>query len=99
MLNTENYSSGFLIDDQAIGGVTKMSDSVFASYVSDHATGETLHYQEFETLTEALSDLRNIPRNWRFESIGCSSHSQQPAHASTASGCSACSSPGGCGSK
>ena len=75
MLNSANYKSGFLVDEEVIGGVTELESGgtapVFAAYVSHYLTGETLSYQEFSTLEPALAFLQSVPRAWKFEAVGC----------------------------
>ncbi|MEW6055958.1 MAG: hypothetical protein AB1540_05025 [Bdellovibrionota bacterium] len=91
LLTTKNYKDGFLIDDETIGGVTEMSNGVFAAYVSHYLTGETLDYREFSSLAEALERLNGIDRKWIYESIGCSSKTSHKATGCSSRGCSKCS--------
>jgi hypothetical protein len=72
LLNAGNYKNGFLVDDEAIGGVTELEGaSGFAAYVSHYLTGETLAYQEFDALEPALAYLSAVPRAWKYEAVGC----------------------------
>ena len=66
-LTAENYNSGFLIDDELMGAVTKTPEG-FASYVLNYATGEYLGYLVFETLEEALFSISQVKRPWKYES-------------------------------
>jgi hypothetical protein len=74
LLTAENYASGFLVDAETIAGVTQVGDggaACFAAYVSHALTGETLQYQEFARLDEALAHLSAIDRPWAYEAVGC----------------------------
>jgi hypothetical protein len=75
LLTATNFKSGFLVDDESIGGVTELDategQAVFAAYVSHYVTGETLAYREFDTLEPALAYLHGIPRAWKYEAVGC----------------------------
>lgn len=71
LLTAENYKHGFLIDNDAIGGVTEMADGVYSAYVSHYATGETLEYREFSALDPALQFLAQVDRPWSYEAVGC----------------------------
>ncbi len=73
-LTTENYSKGFLIDEDLMGGITPHPDQpgVFVAFVLRHTTGEYLGYQPFSDLASALRVLNQIQRPWTFEKIsGC----------------------------
>ncbi|MDR3608128.1 MAG: hypothetical protein P4M08_12200 [Oligoflexia bacterium] len=71
-LTEENYSKGFLVDEEWIGGITADAESPgrFAAYVLRHTTGETVAYQEFESLSQAIELLNAVPRNWAYEALG-----------------------------
>lgn len=98
LLTTENFRQGFLVDDEAIGGVTEMETDdgkrVYSAYVSHYLTGETLAYQECERLADALGFLATIERAWRYEAVGCSS--KKKTTSATSCGTST-NSGGGCG--
>lgn len=104
LLTRENYSKGFLVDDEVIGGVTEMAPEpgqakVFSAYVSHYLTGETYLYQEFDNLDAALDHLATVERQWRYEAIGCGSKKSGSGGGCSTGGCgtSATSSSTGCG--
>jgi len=73
-LTAENYSKGFLVDEELMGGVTTSPEQpgVFVAYVLNHLTGEYLGYQAFPELDQALQALLGVKRSWIFESVsGC----------------------------
>ena len=72
MLNTENYSRGFLIDDELMAGVTQHPEKtdLFVAFVVRHETGEYLGYEAFSSLDSALEVINRIPREWAFEKVG-----------------------------
>lgn len=75
-LTPENYSKGFLMDEELMGGVAEHPTlpGKFLGYVLRHTTGEYLGYQDYSTLEAALAALNAIPRAWSFEkSSGCGS--------------------------
>lgn len=83
-LTTDNYKHGFLVDDEAIAGVTEVGGTeapVFAAYVSHYLTGETYAYREFDRIDDALDFLGAIDRPWIYESIGCGSKKAGAKHA------------------
>lgn len=92
-LTLENFSKGFLIDDEVIGGVTQLADTngapVYAAYMSHYLTGETMDYQEFSDVEAALAFINGIGRDWKFEAIGCSDHGN--AANACGKGCNSCS--------
>ncbi|HUP56519.1 MAG TPA: hypothetical protein VM598_03640 [Bdellovibrionota bacterium] len=71
-LDTENYSRGFLVDEELMAGVTENPDRSggFAAFVLRHETGEYLGYRVFPTLDAALAEINAIPRQWAFEKVG-----------------------------
>jgi hypothetical protein len=82
LLTTENYSGGFLVDEELMAGITAAAavagtpaaepPGQFTAFVLRHTTGEYLGFQNCETLEEALELLNRIPRAWTFESTrGC----------------------------
>jgi hypothetical protein len=71
-LSAQNYSKGFLIDEELMAGVTA-AESEYSAFVLRHTTGEYLGYRAFPSLEEALASINAIPRPWKFESTsGCS---------------------------
>ena len=110
LLNESNYSKGFLISDQTIAGVTLLEEtavgsnsSTFVAYASDYFTGETLYYEERNSLNEALEALKKFTSmlpdsSWNFEAVGCSSNKKSTGLSSVDSSCGncSCSSSGGC---
>ena len=71
-LTKENYSKGFLIDEELMGGVTRnpnCSDE-FVAFILRHSTGEYLGYQPFLNLQDALDTLNQVKRSWSFEVLG-----------------------------
>jgi len=83
-LSAENYSKGFLIDEELMGGVTQHPEQpgLFVAFVLRHTTGEYLGYQPFQDLDEALKVINGVQRPWSFEKT---------------SGCGGCGEGGGCG--
>lgn len=72
-LTVENYQNGFLIDDEALAGVSKQSDPVsggdqYLAYVLDHLTAEHRIAQPFKQLEDALGFINSLQRRWTFES-------------------------------
>lgn len=76
-LTAENYTKGFLVDEELMGGVTTSPEqpgvpSVYVAYVLNHLTGEYLGYQGFPELEQALAAIQSVKRSWIFESVsGC----------------------------
>jgi len=72
LLTAENYSKGFLIDEELMGGVTQHPDQadLFVAFVLRHTTGEYLGYQPFAALDEALAAINQVQRPWQFEKVG-----------------------------
>ena len=71
-LNQENYSKGFLVDEDLMGGVTQdpVNSEIFVAFVLQHTTGEYLGYQPFPALEAALKTINQIPRSWTYERFG-----------------------------
>ena len=71
-LSTENYTQGFLVDEELMAGVTQdpNNPNTYVAFVLQHTTGEYLGYQPFSNLQEALNTLNQIPRSWAFEKVG-----------------------------
>jgi hypothetical protein len=72
MLTSENYSRGFLVDDELMGGVTAHPEQVgtYVAFVLRHTTGEYLGYQPFPALEPALAAINGVRRAWTFEKVG-----------------------------
>jgi len=73
-ITAENYSQGFLVDDELMAGVTETAEKpgTFTAYVLRHTTGEYLGHQTNLRLSEALEMINRIPRDWCFETTkGC----------------------------
>ena len=74
-LNTENYSQGFLVDEELMAGVTQHPEqaNTYVAFVLQHSTGEYLGYQPYTSLDQALDRINQSPRPWTFERIsgGC----------------------------
>jgi hypothetical protein len=71
-LTSENYRQGFLVDEELMAGVTEHPEQpgLYVAFVLHHTTGEYLGYQPFHELTEALTTINKIPRDWAFEKVG-----------------------------
>jgi hypothetical protein len=83
-LTQENYTRGFLVDDELMAGVTQHPENpeLYIAFILQHTTGEYLGYQPFAQLDEALRSINHVPRTWTFENL---------------SGCGGCGEGGGCG--
>ena len=70
-LTLDNYSKGFLMDEELMGGISedKETPGSFNAFVVRHTSGETLAYQKFSNLFEAIRTLNDVPRNWAFEAV------------------------------
>jgi hypothetical protein len=82
-LNTENYTQGFLVDEELMAGVTQHPEQpdTYVAFVLQHTTGEYLGYQPFTGLDSALQAINQIQRSWQFEKVG---------------GCGGCGKEGSC---
>jgi hypothetical protein len=71
-LNPDNYSKGFLVDEELMGGVAPHPDQpgLFVAFVLRHTTGEYLGYQAFEVLDEALQAINSVNRTWAYDQAG-----------------------------
>lgn len=72
-LTVENYSKGFLVDDEWMGGVVESPPDQavgFLAFVLDHTKGEYLGVHHFGRLEDALQCLNKMPRSWDFEGVG-----------------------------
>ena len=70
-LTAENYSKGFLMDEELMAGVSedKVNPGTFHAFVVRHTTGESLGHQLFSDVFEAIRTLNGIERNWSFEAV------------------------------
>ena len=71
-LTPENFSQGFLLDEELLGGVSELKQpeagaEPYLAFVLRHTTGEYLGQQRFASLTDALDVLNRVQRPWRFE--------------------------------
>ena len=68
-LTADNYSKGFLIDEELMGGVTEHPEQkgAYMAYVLRHTTGEYLGYQPYENLDQALMAINTVERAWDYE--------------------------------
>ena len=69
LLTLENYSQGFLIDEELMGGVTGHPElkEQFLAFVLRHTTGEYLGYNAYKNLGEALQAINGVQRAWSYE--------------------------------
>ena len=72
-LTLENYQNGFLIDDEALAGVSRQTNPTtgkeqYLAYVLDHLTAEHRLAQPFERAEEAIGFINSLQRRWTFES-------------------------------
>jgi hypothetical protein len=72
LLNAENYSKGFLIDEELMAGVTEhpAQPGSFVAFVLKLETGEYLGFEKYSTLDDALAAIDRIPRQWIYEKSG-----------------------------
>jgi hypothetical protein len=70
-LTLENHSKGFLMDEELMAGISedKETKGTYHAFVVRHTTGETLAFQKFTNLFEAIRTLNDVPRNWAFEAV------------------------------
>jgi hypothetical protein len=70
-LTAENYSKGFLMDEELMAGISedKANPGTFHAFVVRHTTGESLGHQLFSDVFEAIRTLNGIERNWSFEAV------------------------------
>ncbi len=74
LLSQDNYSKGFLIDEELMGGVSENPDPAggYIAFVLRHTTGEYLGYRKFDRLEDALEAINQVQRPWTYEkSAGC----------------------------
>lgn len=73
-LTANNFSKGFLIDETYMGGVSELEDGRFAAFIIENETANYKTYQEFLSLSEALSFLNGMAQPWSFQkTAGCGS--------------------------
>ena len=72
-LSLENYSTGFLVDDEFLAGVSENPDApgAYLSFLVKQETGEVISLRNFEKLEDALKSVNELPRDWSYEKIGC----------------------------
>lgn len=72
LLTHENYNSGYLIDEELMGGVAADPEKPgsFFAYVLRHSTGESLGTANFDSLDAALTAINEVKRDWSFEKLG-----------------------------
>jgi hypothetical protein len=72
VLNAENYSRGFLIDEELMAGVTQDPENLshYVAFILRHTTGEYLGYQPYLDLELAIQAINQIQRSWTFERLG-----------------------------
>lgn len=78
-ITSDNYSSGFLYDDELMGGITRSKEkpSVFIAFVMRHTTGEYLGYQNFNSLDQAIDAINSVERSWVYQPVsGCGACSE-----------------------
>lgn len=71
LLSSENYTQGFLIDNEWMAGVSEMTDpdartQQYLAYVVDLVTQSTVGAHRFSTLGEALDAIARIRSSWEF---------------------------------
>ena len=68
-LNFENYSKGYLVDNELVAGVSEHPEKpgTFVAFMLDHTTGEYVGYQTFKHVHEALTIINQVERSWKFE--------------------------------
>ena len=66
-LTPENYSQGFLIDEELMGGVST-SENGYLAFVLQHTTGEYIGAETFSALDQALKAVNEVQRDWKYES-------------------------------
>ena len=71
-LTLENYSKGFLVDEELLAGVTEHPEQKgrYLAYVLRHTSGEYLGYETFEDLDQALGVINQVERTWVYEKVG-----------------------------
>lgn len=67
--NSDNYRSGFLVDEELMAGISEDEPGVFTAYVVRHTTGEMLGAHQYSNAFEAIRAINDIPRNWSYESV------------------------------
>jgi hypothetical protein len=67
----DNYSKGFLMDEELMGGVSEDREApgTFNAFIVRHTTGETLGFQQFTNLFEAIRTLNSVERDWAFTPV------------------------------
>jgi len=76
LLNDRNFKKGFLLAGGFLAGVSESEGMLgyFDAFIVNTEKGESVYFETFSSLTEALSTLHAKRRDWQFEpSSGCSS--------------------------
>jgi hypothetical protein len=67
----DNFSKGFLMDEELMAGISEVKDApgTFQAFVVRHTTGETLGFQKYSNVFEAIRMINEIPRPWEFQAV------------------------------
>ncbi len=70
-LTADNYTKGFLMDEELMGGISEDRDQPgnFHAFIVRHTTGETVGFRQFENLFEAIRTLNDVERAWEFTPV------------------------------
>jgi len=74
MLTLENWTKGFLLDDEWLAGVCEEESqgagapAAYAAFIVSHETGNSVGYHVFRDLQTAMDSVNALPRSWKFES-------------------------------
>ncbi|NDG85277.1 MAG: hypothetical protein EBX52_09625 [Proteobacteria bacterium] len=70
-LTLENHAKGFLMDEELMGGISedKNQPGTYSAFIVRHTTGETLGFQQFTNLFEAIRTLNAVERAWEFTPV------------------------------
>ncbi len=76
LLNEKNYAKGFLIAEHFMAGIAE-SEAIsggFDVFVVDTDSLESVYFQSFNSLHQAIEHLHTKRKDWKFEpTSGCSS--------------------------
>lgn len=69
ILTSNNYTQGFLIDQELMGGVSEDPEKpgTYTAYVLNHVTSQYLGYETGLTLDAALELINQVKREWGYE--------------------------------
>jgi hypothetical protein len=89
LLNSDNYSRGFLLDGELMAGVTEHPERTgeFLAFVLRPETGEYLGYETYPALEGALTAINGIPRQWEYQKIGGCGDGECTGNCSNCGGC------------